>query len=1171
MTASYGTKTTNSIGWYGSYTVESGDFCEPFDQELYESQLREIILIDTSGKPSSLFTESQHPCGVASFVYTKRNLTTEINHYHAGYINEPDSGRVRPKTNYILEFELQGLTGDFFGANADSESKYKITNTLKDKKPVYKKLFEDWYIFFDDNRLRYILADGINDYTNFLVGELQRPNGIYRSLIDEDQIGISEGVEDFSSKTTCEVEISYEYRDVTGAYYPRKYNDYFESSDIKGSSGHTITENTHFKSSCFLDIKNLKLSTEIGRGFGSSVNPKNTLQFTESCDTGGSLQLNYEADVDQNCDVSAIEDEYINDGTGILNLVQRYDANYTTTNLSVDEIINNESVYLGDSPPEIINENGNKFFKFNGSNYFTIDSSLTKNTLNKNEFSIYFKFKPETETQNGILLSRWLDTSSSINASSSFKIHTTKIETYKTTNIFKLSNPSVNEWHDLLITFSRVDNENGVVEVYIDQSNKQTFFVTTQDFTENSFPLVVGGKISVGQTFKSGFVGQINDIRIFNRRINLDEKNNIFNKTDYDTNRKVYSLPTHFDRSLYQDLFYENKENLLNEIDIQKNADSEILQIELVSNNICVVSVVDDRFNLDFFYNGVRTLSSKTNFPVSSKVKFSSDKMFLCHTNELIVSDLQFTESGAVQGYSEFTKLQSFIYNDFFDVSSDGKYTFVTRKQDNNLIVSSYILESDVLTPMSLSGNIKDVTSFNLHKSFILVTLTNDTLILYKEIDSGYEIKWNLKLEESETALESKIIECVLETETKYFVATRYLDFNSGIYSDKYVSSSYVKNNVGYIKIREIKYSESENSYEIVKEPIQVIAPPYDNFGNGFLETQSFAEVINFYSNFLIIGSPGYKCWYYTYSNNNQYVFTSAVKDNNLFEIESSYMLTNENSFMVSAITSGTSEQFSGKKYKMIEYNISDTANEELEILNNTKLEFTNYGYNNIAWFRFGDDYVSNSDKFVFLDRSGKYNHLSCSFNDENGNFVSPFDGKFLGPCDGNPSIYLSGNSKLDFSCKIKDTSFSINIWYMVTHFNSSGYNVLLSSKFQFSENENGFCILADGRTMIGNKILEEDAVHSDLNKWKMATFCYDNINKSVNHFINGNPSFWNDDINFVLEDEILRIGREFIENDANSFNGYLADVKVFDKLLSPDDIKDEYEKSWKYFWLKSN
>ena len=74
MTASYGTKTTNSIGWYGSYTVESGDFCEPFDQELYESQLREIILIDTSGKTSSLFTESPHPCGVASFVYTKRNL-----------------------------------------------------------------------------------------------------------------------------------------------------------------------------------------------------------------------------------------------------------------------------------------------------------------------------------------------------------------------------------------------------------------------------------------------------------------------------------------------------------------------------------------------------------------------------------------------------------------------------------------------------------------------------------------------------------------------------------------------------------------------------------------------------------------------------------------------------------------------------------------------------------------------------------------------------------------------------------------------------------------------------------------------------------------------------------------------------------------------------------------
>ena len=61
--------------------------------------------------------------------------------------------------------------------------------------------------------------------------------------------------------------------------------------------------------------------------------------------------------------------------------------------------------------------------------------------------------------------------------------------------------------------------------------------------------------------FKDGFIGQINDIRIFNRRINLDEKNNMFNKTDYDSNRKKYSLPTHFDRSLYTDLFYENNEN----------------------------------------------------------------------------------------------------------------------------------------------------------------------------------------------------------------------------------------------------------------------------------------------------------------------------------------------------------------------------------------------------------------------------------------------------------------------------------------------------------------------------------------------------------------------------------------------------------------------------------
>ena len=73
MTAQHGTTTTSSIGWYGSYSDESGDYCEPFDQELYESQLRQFILVGSTGKPSRLFSESQHPCGSASFVYSRKN------------------------------------------------------------------------------------------------------------------------------------------------------------------------------------------------------------------------------------------------------------------------------------------------------------------------------------------------------------------------------------------------------------------------------------------------------------------------------------------------------------------------------------------------------------------------------------------------------------------------------------------------------------------------------------------------------------------------------------------------------------------------------------------------------------------------------------------------------------------------------------------------------------------------------------------------------------------------------------------------------------------------------------------------------------------------------------------------------------------------------------------
>ena len=60
----------------------------------------------------------------------------------------------------------------------------------------------------------------------------------------------------------------------------------------------------------------------------------------------------------------------------------------------------------------------------------------------------------------------------------------------------------------------------------------------------------------------------------------------------------------------------------------------------------------------------------------------------------------------------------------------------------------------------------------------------------------------------------------------------------------------------------------------------------------------------------------------------------------------------------------------------------------------------------------------------------------------------------------------------------------------------------------------------------------------------------------------------WYDDVDISLDDDIFRIGREFETNDTNGYIGYLDDVKIYDTLLTPDEIRDEYKKSWKYEWL---
>jgi hypothetical protein len=157
----------------------------------------------------------------------------------------------------------------------------------------------------------------------------------------------------------------------------------------------------------------------------------------------------------------------------------------------------------------------------------------------------------------------------------------------------------------------------------------------------------------------------------------------------------------------------------------------------------------------------------------------------------------------------------------------------------------------------------------------------------------------------------------------------------------------------------------------------------------------------------------------------------------------------------------------------------------------------------------------------------------------------------------------------MDFSCSLENKSFSINVWYMPTQLNTgTKYNVVISSKYEASDTETGFCILADGRTKAGDTILEPIPLVTNVYEWVMVTVCYNHEAKRLNHYVNSIPSVWYDDVDISLDDDIFRIGREFETNDTNGYIGYLDDVKIYDTLLTPTEIQDEYKKSWKYEWL---
>ena len=83
-----------------------------------------------------------------------------------------------------------------------------------------------------------------------------------------------------------------------------------------------------------------------------------------------------------------------------------------------------------------------------------------------------------------------------------------------------------------------------------------------------------------------------------------------------------------------------------------------------------------------------------------------------------------------------------------------------------------------------------------------------------------------------------------------------------------------------------------------------------------------------------------------------------------------------------------------------------------------------------------------------------------------------------------------------------------------------------------------------------------------------MLTITYDVQNKQINFFRNTKLIKTINDVTLNFDNNIMSIGG--ITYTKNPFYGYIDDIKVYKKILDEEDIQYEFEKSWKFQWLKT-
>ena len=1217
----YAYETSSKIGWYGSYNEETIGYCESYSFDIDLDGIDTILGISSQTDSYDIRSSLQQKleCGTGTVLYSNSKNQNNIENFNLGFLyssltengSELPQRLLRPPKQYFEEFRVLKATDDY----EEVLGTYKLTSTFMNNHPVYRNESKNWFIFFKDGRYR--LANDLVNFTKGLVGQRDKPNGIFASLITDFDYAVAEGVEEITKKE-CKIDSRYLLRTSTGALFEKKKPIFLLPRIPRSIDEKIITETSYADDPSHLEISNFRIAAA-----DSPTIKYNPIIKSQNV-SKNQLTMKYDASTSDLCELTTpTKTEYDNTGQLVSNLVERYNAGYMVSENVIDEPIQNKTFQIQNSPL-VSTTNNKKVFVFDNKKnrtYIDIDSSVGSDVFNQTSgFSIYCKFKP-SNIESSVLFSKWSVRDGFVQTDSSFKLSTDSFQVNATGGIFRFSDAlNIRSYNKLLISYDY-------------NTQKLTVFINDQILIKENFPrpvigvtkMIIGGFFADTNSF-SGFTGEIEDLRIYSKAIQSNEANLILNSLDYESQKELYELAEKYvpnsdlqmqAKVLSAKDFSSGRKYTPNGFITKYNSDTSVAVVGELGTSGSTITLTLRVFNKDengkFVYSFEKFLKNYDEFEFQSNILVAKNPSRLtCFTLDFSKEEfvehfnLPVTSKQNSKLFISILKSQKFLtlidsaslikILDITEVekpkiikTNSGVFTgFDNRKITHISVIGNVIASYGKNNNANAEYNIRIVTIPNSDNENVdgFIANENETETLIKRLNKNVQDAKDGKLKMNETLpIDNTVVKKLklIEIENNLAVATTHEKNN---FADaRYKTANRLGMQVGFLKIHEIDADATNN---LKSNGNDIVLPVYDQFGNDFMENQSFGDEFVSAGKNLLIASPnafensdgtnqGIIYWYSLHNKKYQLISKIFSTESNYENFGNEMQLNGNNlSVKLNQISRDNSINFPYAK----NYILDEVTDQEYNVYEK-KYDFEQYDdeFNLIAWYRFNEIYAykqySNSRAgFALFDHSGNYNHFNCIFSgtELQPNFTSPTELGMTYKFNRNShcNVELPFTSQNIISGEHIVDSFTINIWYLPLILDAS--SPVLFSVYEDSNigTENGFVLYANGDLMIGtdlNSVAKEMSLVTKINQWYMMTMIYDSEQKEIQFYVNGKlVKKIEQELN--LTSGILSLGG--LTHRKNPFEGYIDDLKIYKKILSQEDIDYELQKSWKFDNIKN-